>query len=91
MGLPLSIVSMSAMVSMFSSRRSAILLSRIARVVGDVAFQLTAAACAASSARSTSSAVDRATSHNGLPVMGVGLVKYLPRTGATYSPPIQLS
>ena len=42
-----------------------------------------AAAWAASSALSTSSWVERATSHSGWPVIGVGLVKYCPRTGAT--------
>src|SRR5450759_5340102 len=89
-GLPLSIVSMKASVSRLASRRSAILLRRLARYAGEVLFQLMAAAWAASSARSTSSLVDRATSQSGWPVIGVGLTKYFPRTGGVYLPAIQL-
>jgi hypothetical protein len=65
------------------------LVERFVRCVGEVRFQLFAAACAASRASSTSSAVDRATSQSVWPVIGVGLSKYWPRTGGTYSPPIQ--
>src|SRR5678815_787053 len=91
MGLPLSMVSMSAIASRFCSSRSAIRLRMLARYAADVVFQLRAAACAASSARSTSSCVERATSQRGCPVTGEGFMKYWPFTGGTYSPPIQLS
>jgi len=53
--------------------------------------QAGAAACAASRARSTSSAVPRATSQNAWPVIGVGFSKYCPPAGGTASPPIQCS
>ncbi len=90
-GLPLSIVSMNASVSRFASSLSAMRLRMSARSAGEEMFHFAAAACAASSASSTSSFVDRATSQSGLPVIGVGLEKYCPLTGATYLPPIQLS
>jgi hypothetical protein len=90
-GLPLSIVSITASASRFSSSRSAMRLRMIARSVTEVRPHGRRALCAASSASSTSSAVLRATSHSGWPVMGVMFVKYCPRTGATARPPIQLS
>ena len=71
--------------------RSAILLRMRERSAGEVLPQASLAACAASSAFSMSSAVERATSHSGRPVTGVGLVKYCPRTGGTHSPPMKLS
>jgi hypothetical protein len=76
---------------MLASIRSAMRFRMLARYAGDVPFQLMAAACAASRARSTSSRVERATSHRGCPVSGVGLTKYSPSAGGTYSPAIQLS
>ena len=85
-GLPLSIVSMKARVSRLASIRSAIRFRMLARYAGDVPFQLIAAACAASRALSTSSWVERATSHSGWPVIGVGLTKYCPRAGGDVLP-----
>ena len=61
--------------------RSAILLRMLARSVTEVLPQAGAAACAASSAFSTSSAVPRATSVNVSPVTGVGFSKYWPLAG----------
>ena len=49
------------------------------------------ATCAASSASSMSSAVDRATSVNGCPVAGVRFSAYSRSTGATQWPPMKLS
>ena len=49
------------------------------------------AACAASRASSMSSASERATSQNGLPVTGETFSKYWPLTGATHSPPMKFS
>src|SRR5699024_12807147 len=46
---------------------------------------------AASTAKSTSSCVDRATSQNTFPVTGLMFSKYFPFAGGTYSPPIKLS
>ena len=71
--------------------RSAILFRMTARSAADVRPQAGAAAWAASSASSMSSAVLRAISQNGLPLTGDGFSKYWPLTGATRSPPIQLS
>ena len=68
--------------------RSAILLRITARSAGEVLFQVTAAAWAASRASSTSSAVERATSVNTSPVTGVGFWKYSPLVGGTHSPPM---
>ena len=90
-GLPFSQLSATASASRFCSIRSAILLRTAARSAAAVRAQPGAAACAASSARSTSSAVPRAISVNGLPLTGVGFSKYRPSAGATYSPPIQWS
>lgn len=71
--------------------RSAIFSRMSERSVADVRPQPGAAACAASSARSTSSAVPRATSVNGCPFTGDGFSKYWPRAGGTYSPPMKWS
>ena len=90
-GLPLSQLSATASFSRFASIRSAILFRTLARSAAEVLPQAGAAACAASSASSTSSAVPRATSQNVCPLTGVGFSKYWPLTGATHSPPIQLS
>jgi hypothetical protein len=67
------------------------LLRITARSAGDCLPQAGAAACAASSALSTSSAVERAISVKTSPVTGEGFSKYWPFTGATYSPPMMLS
>ncbi len=90
-GLPLSQLSATAIFSRFCSMRSAILFRMTARSAGAVLPQAGAAWCAASSASSTSSLVDRATSQNGWPLTGETFSKYMPLTGATRSPPIQLS
>jgi len=90
-GLPLSIVSAVASSSRLASRRSAIFNSRLERCAGGVFAQLSAAACAASNASSTSSAPERAAWVYGLPVIGVITSKYSPLTGATHLPPIKLS
>ena len=71
--------------------RSAIWLRMTARSATEVLPQAGAAACAASSASSMSSAVPRAISQKTLPLTGERFSKYWPLTGATYSPPIQLS
>ena len=74
-----------------ASMRSAILFRIWARAAGDVRPQASRALCAASSASSMSSAVERAMSQTCWPVMGVMLEKYWPRTGATHLPPMKLS
>ncbi len=68
--------------------RSAILSRMFERSVTDVFPQASFAPCAASSAFSMSSAVERATSQNVLPVTGVGFSKYCPFVGFTHSPPM---
>lgn len=68
--------------------RSAI-FSRISeRSCAEVRPQASAAAWAASSARSMSSAVERGNSAMASPVTGVVLVKYCPLTGGTNRPPM---
>ena len=62
----------------------------LARSVVEVRPQAGAAACAASSAFSTSSAVERATEQITCPLMGETLSKYCPRTGAMDLPPMKL-
>ena len=89
--LPLSHASAMAIFSRLASIRSAILFRMLARSAGEVLPQAGAAPCAASSASSMSSAVPRAISVNGWPVTGVRFSKYWPLTGATNSPPMQLS
>ncbi|MNV97558.1 hypothetical protein D3C71_1926930 [compost metagenome] len=69
--------------------RSAILLRMLARAVVDVSAQARLAACAASSAASMSSALERATSVKTLPVTGVVFSKYWPLRGATHWPPMK--
>ena len=59
-GLPLSIVSAVASNSRLASKRSAILSNKLARSPGAVRPHLSAAACAASNASSTSSSLERA-------------------------------
>ena len=68
--------------------RSAILLRISARSAGLVRPQASLAACAASSAASTSDASERAISQTGWPVIGETLSKYLPAFGARHSPPM---
>ena len=74
-------VSITASVSRFSSSRSAMRLRTSARSAGELRLHFAAAACAASSASSTSALPERATSQSGLPVIGVTLVKYCPLAG----------
>ena len=76
---------------MCSSIASAILLSTSARSVTERSPHSSFAACAASSASSMSSALERGTSVNGFPVAGVRLSAYSPFTGATQWPPMKLS
>ena len=68
---------------------SAILFRISARSAAEVRPQACLAPCAAFSARSMSSPVDRAISVNGCPVTGVMFSKYLPLTGGTHSPPMK--
>ena len=70
---------------------SAIALRTAARSASEASPQASLAAWAASRASSTSSAVDLATSQNGLPVTGLTLAMYWPLTGATHLPPMKLS
>jgi hypothetical protein len=88
---PFSHDSATAILSRFASTRSAILFRMSARSAAEVLPHPGAAACAASRAFSTSSAVPRATSVNVSPVTGVGFSKYRPFAGATYSPPMKWS
>ena len=74
-GLPFSQVSATAMAGRFASIRSAIRFRMFARSAAEVRPQAGAAPCAASRARSTSSAVPRATSQKVSPVTGVGFSK----------------
>src|SRR6202046_3203688 len=90
-GLPLSQASASASESRFSSIRSAILFKIAARSAGAGLPHAPAAACAASSALSTSVSSERATSQYGWPVTGVKFSKYRPAQGATHSPPMKFS
>ena len=70
---------------------SATRLRTAARSVSDVSPQASLAAWAASRASSTSSAVDCATSQNGLPLTGLTFTMYWPLVGATHLPPMKLS
>ena len=79
-----------AIFSRLASIRSAILIRMLARSAAAVLPQADAAPCAASSASSTSSAVERGISQNAFPVTGVTLSKYWPFAGATHSPPMKL-
>ena len=71
--------------------RSAIFSRTFDRSAALVLPQSSFAAWAASSASSTSSAVERATSQTLAPVIGVMLSKYWPFTGGTNLPPMKLS
>ena len=82
-GLPLSHVSLTASISRFASMASAIPFRALALSVRDVSPHSALLAWAASSASSTSSGVERATSQNGWPVAGARLTMYSPLTGAT--------
>ena len=90
-GLPLSQLSATASISLFASMTSAIALSTRERSAIEVSAQASLAAWAASSASSTSSAVDRGTSVIGRPVAGVRSTANPPFTGATQRPPMKLS
>src|SRR3954463_10869835 len=82
-GLPLSQVSAMARRSRLSSIRAAIRFSIAARSATLVRPQAAFAACAASSAASTSCASERAILQTIWPVTGEALSKYLPELGAT--------
>ncbi len=71
--------------------RSAIFSRMLARSVGEVAPQASLAACAASSAASTSCALERGIWVKALPVTGVMLSKYWPLFGSTHAPPMKLA
>ena len=90
-GLPFSQLSATASSSRCSSIASATLLSTFARSVDEVSPQAVFAACAASSASSTSAGVERGTSVNTSPVAGVGFSEYSPSRGGTQVPPMKLS
>ena len=88
MGLPLSQVSATASISRFSSITSAMRWSAAARSATGVLPHASLAPCAASRASSMSSARERATSQNGLPVTGEMFSKYFSFFGFTNSPPM---
>ena len=83
-GLPLSQLSATASISRCSSIRSAIRFSTRARSASVASPQAVFAACAASSANSMSSAVERATCVKAWPVTGLRLSEYAPFTGAIH-------
>jgi len=74
-----------------ASMRSAMRLRTRARSTTLVRPQASFAACAASSAASTSCASERAILQTTWPVTGEMLSKYCPDLGATHLPPIKLS
>ena len=80
-GLPLSQLSATESISLFASMTSAIALRMRERSAIDVSAQASLAAWAASSASSTSSAVDFGTSVIGLPVAGVRSTGSRPSSG----------
>ena len=90
-GLPFSHVSATAMASRFASMRSAMRVSTSARSAGEVFAHAGNAFQPASTAASTSFAVPRAISVNGLPVTGLMSSKYWPSAGGTYRPPMKWS
>ena len=90
-GLPFSQLSATASISRLSSIASATLFSTRERSVVEASPHASFAACAASSASSTSSGVERGTSVNGSPVAGVTFSEYSPLTGATQWPPMKFS
>ena len=75
-GLPFSQVSATANISRFASMASAMRLRTAAALGQRCVAQASLAAWAASSANSTSSTVDRATSQNGFPLTGLTLAMY---------------
>src|SRR5205809_6706736 len=90
MSLPLSRTSISARALEFSATRSPS-LRRSAPRCDAVSFgqgPLVKAACAARTARSTSSAVQRGISAQGLPVYGLSVSKHSPDTESTHCPAI---
>ena len=90
-GLPFSQLSATASISRLSSITSATLFRTRERSACEASPHASFAACAASSARSTSSGVERGTSVNGSPVAGVRFVEYSPCTGAIQWPPMKFS
>ena len=90
-GLPLSQVSATAKSSKLASRRSAIFNSIFERVVAEDLLHCALALCAASSASSISSTLERGILVNTLPSTGEMLSKYSPFTGATHCPPMKFS
>ena len=76
-------------IGMLLSIRSAILFRTRARSAALVRPQLCLAPCAASSASSMSSPVERAISVNVWPLTGEGFSKYPPLLGGTNSPPMK--
>ena len=90
-GFPFSQLSATASISWFFSIASAIAFSTSARCVADASPQESFAACAASSASSTSSGVESATSVIGSAVAGDRSIRYLPCVGASHLPPMKFS
>ncbi|SHW22564.1 Uncharacterised protein [Mycobacteroides abscessus subsp. abscessus] len=90
-GFPLSHDSATAMASRFASIRSATRLRMSALSAGESLAQPGAAACAASSAFSTSASPERGISQNTSPVTGVRFSKYRPCSGGTHCPPTKFS
>ncbi len=90
-GFPFSQLSATASSSRLSSIASATRFRTRERSATEVSAQASFAACAASSARSTSSVVERGTSVNGSPVAGVTFWEYSFFTGGTQCPPMKLS
>ena len=86
MGLPLSMDSMVASSSAFSSMTSAILFSRAARSLAVQSLQAGKAAQAAFTAASTSSLVACAHSASFSPVAGLVVTKVLPSEAGTHCP-----
>ena len=89
MGFPLSKHSAVAKSSKFFSITSAILSKIFDLSVIDVTPQVGKAACAASSAASTSCASDLGTEHITSLLIGLTLSKYFPDFGLTNLPPIK--
>ena len=87
-GLPLSQVSASASRARLSSMRWAMAFRITPRWVGLAAPQASLAAWAASSARSTSRASERATSHRAWPFTGEVFSNQRPDAGSTHAPPM---
>ena len=90
-GLPFSQLSATASISACSSIASATLVSTRARAAGDSWPHASFAACAASSAVSTSAGVESATSQIGLAVAGLRFTRYLPSAGGSHLPSMKFS